>query len=219
MRVHRVPLRATRFLCTYLNIFGSVFCQSCQISAPTNQVLHSCKRLPQSSQSKRSAPDSNERTAKCVQVVLRFMRRFRFSVQAVNNQGMDTLTEINWKEALALAVRLLPSRLGASVNWPAETEAVVTIAFEPEDQHCACEVRRIEVRYFESLREHGWPEELEPVYGVGAPAHHKISWPIVSVRGDYFESERLLFIDKTSTDDLAKQLRALAFAELMTPNN
>lgn len=95
---------------------------------------------------------------------------------------METLTRTNWQEALAIAVRLLPSRLGASVNWPIETEAVVTIAFEPEDRRCACEMRRIEVRYFESLREHGWPEELEAIYG--APAHYKSDWPIVSVRGD-----------------------------------
>lgn len=119
---------------------------------------------------------------------------------------METFTGLDWQQAVGMAVQLLP---GATIQWDSEDEAVVSIVVEPEAG--PCELRVVRVRFFSTLQDHGWPNELEHMFGPGGSFEHMTDRAIVAICGDRQPNEQLVLADQTSTEDLAvKVLRVLS---------
>ncbi len=80
------------------------------------------------------------------------------------------LTAANWRDAVAAALEELPEDIKTSVGYshPGEKEMQLTIAGHPlDDENGESYVSSVKIRWWNTVREQGWPPQHASLYGPG----------------------------------------------------
>jgi hypothetical protein len=95
----------------------------------------------------------------------------------------DLLDKHNWQKELIAAVDEFPEDLRMLIGYfvTSPESATITVAVEPTDRDHDGEIRRVEVRYWNSLREQKFPPEQEALYAPGGLCAEQADWPVVSI--------------------------------------
>lgn len=99
----------------------------------------------------------------------------------------EILSFENWRNAIAGAIEELPEDIKASVGFAHLGEKAMRLtvaghAFADDDDESY--VSRIEVRWWDSLREEGWPTEFDSLFGPGGTMEDRADWPVISISGE-----------------------------------
>ena len=108
----------------------------------------------------------------------------------------------NWQQAVREAIEELPDDLQVSVGYsqPDAQNMVVTVAGEPTmPEGGETWISKVELRYWDTLRERGWPDEHDELYQPGGAHADQVEWPVISVIGEATELEEGLFPGRATT--------------------
>jgi len=106
----------------------------------------------------------------------------------------EVLSADNWQEVVREAIAELPDDIRDSVghSLPDTQSMIVSVAGEPiEPEDGESWVSRVELRYWNSLRERGWPKEHDELYQTGGRFAEQVGWPVISIFGEATSTVRL----------------------------
>jgi hypothetical protein len=99
----------------------------------------------------------------------------------------ELLTKANWKNAILQAIDELPEELQASIGSASKSDdaMTVTVAVKPiptnNERQSKPRVTKVEVIYWRSMRDLGWPPVDNARYGPGGTHEEQADWPIISI--------------------------------------
>lgn len=129
----------------------------------------------------------------------------------------EVLTSSNWQTAAQEAVADLPADLRASVGHRRidDRTYLITVASEPIDPDDGeTRLRRIQMRYWNNLREYGWPTEHDALYRSGGCFANRVVWPIISILGESTYVEEGLFPGRATVGDMKQHVQVAILEEL-----
>jgi hypothetical protein len=129
----------------------------------------------------------------------------------------ELLSADNWQQAVQEAIEELPDDIRDSVghSQPDARSMVVSIAGEPiEPEDGESWVSRVELKYWHTLRERGWPKEHDELYQPGGRFSEQVGWPVISIFGEATSTEEDLFPGRAPVSDLKKMVQVAILEEL-----
>jgi hypothetical protein len=128
------------------------------------------------------------------------------------------VTKKNWQGAAAEALRGLPTEVQASLELRKidDRTCVIGPARKGGDEETDHETLSwVEVRFWHSLGEYGWPPEQASLYQPGGAFADRVSWPLISIGGEGGGAEGALFVGRGTTADLEKHLQLAILEEII----
>ncbi|MFG0334985.1 MAG: DUF5615 family PIN-like protein, partial [Maioricimonas sp. JB049] len=97
----------------------------------------------------------------------------------------EILSWQNWQRAVIEAIDSLPNDIRSSVGHspPTTKSVVVFVSVEPLEADQETHVARVELNWWDSMRDRGWPRELDGLYGAGGIHEEQAEWPVITVFG------------------------------------
>lgn len=134
----------------------------------------------------------------------------------MNKAKPPILTRENWKDAVLEAIRDLPEDVQASIGHSSVSDDVmiVTVAAEPRTRWEETSLSRVEIRYWNSTREKGWPPEQDILYGPGGAAEAQVDWPFVMLENESSEFAEGFYIGRSPIGCLKGQLQIAVLEEM-----
>jgi hypothetical protein len=129
----------------------------------------------------------------------------------------EVLSADNWQPAVLEAIEELPDDIRDSVghSQPDAQSMVVSVAGEPiEPGDGESWVSRVELKYWNTLRERGWPQEHDELYQPGGRFAEQVGWPVISIFGEATNMEDGLFPGRATVGDLKKAVQVAILEEM-----
>lgn len=125
-----------------------------------------------------------------------------------------TLTKKNWQEAVLKAAMTIRRRvphikLGTKANRNSMRIFIRERWPEGEPRSCG-----LQLKYWRSVRDCGWPKEFDDMYAPGGRHAHTLDWPVVTVCGMTSRVEIGCYVGRASTQDLQRQIEKLLLMDL-----
>jgi len=99
----------------------------------------------------------------------------------------ELLTRENWKKGTLQAIDELPEELQASIGSASKSDDAMTVTVQVtpipanDGRQSQPRVTKIEVIYWRSMRDQGWPPVDDARYGPGGTHEEQADWPIISI--------------------------------------
>jgi len=130
----------------------------------------------------------------------------------------ELLSEKNWQRAVIEAIEELPNDIRESVGYSPPTARTmdVTVSVEPIDLDDEREshVARIEITWWWTMREKGWPAEFEDIYGLGGIKEEQADWPIITLHSPASNCEYGQFPGRADVASLKGEVQLAILEEM-----
>ncbi len=129
----------------------------------------------------------------------------------------NVLSSTNWRNAIVAAIEGLPEDIKASVGYShlSEDTMRVTVAGHPfDDDDGESFVGTIDVRWWNTLREQGWPSEQDSIYGCGGTLEERAGWPIVSIGRKSGSCDEGIHPGRAALNDLERAVQLAILEEM-----
>jgi hypothetical protein len=130
-------------------------------------------------------------------------------------QDDEILSQSNWQRATIDAIEELPSDIRESIGYypPTPRMVVVTISVEPIDEG-ETHVAKVEVTWWDSMRDRGWPRELDATYGPGGIHEEQADWATIIVRGESTAHEQGFYPRRATIRSLKGEVQLMVLEEM-----
>lgn len=128
----------------------------------------------------------------------------------------EILSSHNWQRAAIEAIADLPEDIRSSVGHspPTTKSVVVSVSVEPYEADQETHVARVEVTWWDSMRDRGWPREFDSIYGPGGIQEEQAEWPVITVFGESSGFEQGIFPGRAPVARLQDEIQRAILEEM-----